>query len=298
MAAQVVTTHERFAAEDRRELDDYFDALEAGGLRVSLVIPTLDEEENLRQLLPSLPRSCEIVVVDGQSRDATLDAVRSARPDAVIITQRDRGKGDALLRGFEASSGDLIVTFDADGSADPAELPIFVQALLDGAGFAKGSRMLPGGGSSDLTFVRRMGNRVLSICFNILYRTRYTDLCYGFNAFWRGCLAYMPARAAGFEIETQLHAWMATSPVDVVEVPSFERQRAFGDSRLRPIRDGLRIVSAILRSKRLRRDSVLGADPGTPYEVARPSPLSPTGIGELPGSRISAYSGPGCRLSP
>ena len=297
MAADAVITHERLAAEGE-ELEDYFSALAAGGIRVSLVIPTLNEEENLLHLLPLLPRSCELVVVDGHSSDGTLEVVRATRPDAVIVMQSGRGKGDALLRGFEASSGEVIVTFDADGSADPSELPVFVQALLDGADFAKGSRMLPGGGSSDLTFVRRLGNRMLGICFNVLYRTRYTDLCYGLNGFWRDCLGYMPSDADGFEIETQLHAWMATAPVTVVEVASFERQRVFGSSRLRPVRDGLRIVSAMFKSRVRKQPPVPAGGTLGPYALPVPSAGPPSGGEEgLSIGQMSACSAARCQAS-
>ena len=74
---------------------------------------------------------------------------------------------------------------DADGSADPGEIPQFVRSLTDGADFAKGTRFAMGGGSDDITKLRAIGNRLLTILFNRCYRVRYSDLCYGFNVFWR-----------------------------------------------------------------------------------------------------------------
>jgi hypothetical protein len=74
--------------------------------------------------------------------------------------------------------------FDADGSADPDEIPRFIEALVEGADFAKGSRFRPGGGSADITAVRRLGNRFLHTWMNVSFGTRFTDLCYGYNAFW------------------------------------------------------------------------------------------------------------------
>ena len=107
------------------------------------------------------------------------------RPDVRIVRQNRSGKGNALACGFAAATGDIIAMVDADGSADPAEIPQFVQALLDGADFAKGTRFAGGGGSCDITRLRRLGNRVLSGLVNMLCRTRYSDLCYGYNVFWR-----------------------------------------------------------------------------------------------------------------
>ena len=104
------------------------------------------------------------------------------------ITQTRKGKGNAMACGFAAATGDVIVMFDADGSADPAEIPAFVAALVAGADFAKGSRFAPGGGSDDITLLRRTGNAGLNGVANALFGTSYTDLCYGYNAFWADLL--------------------------------------------------------------------------------------------------------------
>src|SRR5713101_7366476 len=152
---------------------------------VSVVIPALNEERNIPHVLARIPRDVhQVILVDGKSVDKTVEIVRSARPDATVVDQTRRGKGNALACGFAAATGDIIAMIDADGSADPAEIPKFVQALLDSADFAKGTRFIAGGGSSDITNLRRIGNRMLSVLVNVLCRTRYSDLCYGYNAFW------------------------------------------------------------------------------------------------------------------
>jgi glycosyltransferase involved in cell wall biosynthesis len=221
--------------------------------RVSVVIPTLNEALNLPLVLADIPESVdEIVIVDGLSTDGTPDVARAVRPDATIVLQTGRGKGDALRCGFEVASGDILVMLDADGSADPAEIPRFVQALLDGADFAKGSRFCDDGGSSDLTSLRRLGNRVLSGTVNTLFRTSYSDLCYGYNAFWRHCLPAMSVDCTGFEIEALINIRVGRAGLNVREVPSFERDRIYGQSNLRTFRDGGRVLRTILR-ERVRR---------------------------------------------
>src|ERR1700678_1536340 len=120
--------------------------------RVSVVIPTLNEARNLPHVFARLPGGIhEVVVVDGHSADGTCAVARQLRPDARIVMQNRNGKGNALACGFAVATGQVIVMLDADGSADAGEIPAFVQTLLDGADFAKGSRFAPGGGSSDLT---------------------------------------------------------------------------------------------------------------------------------------------------
>src|SRR5947209_17144764 len=108
---------------------------------VSIVIPTLNEAENLPHILPDLPDIVsEVLLVDGGSKDNTIVVAKKLRPDIHIIRQTGKGKGNALMEGFAASTGDIIVMMDADGSNDPHEIALFVDALMNGADFAKGSR--------------------------------------------------------------------------------------------------------------------------------------------------------------
>jgi glycosyltransferase involved in cell wall biosynthesis len=223
--------------------------------RVSVVIPTLNEAANLPHVFAALPAGLfEVIVVDGRSVVDTVVVARMLDPDVRIVLETMPGKGAALRAGFAAARGDIIVMLDADGSADPLEIPAFVDALVGGADFAKGSRFVAGGGSSDITHFRRLGNRGLNLTVNALFGTRYTDLCYGYNAFWRCCLADMKVDCSGFEIETLINIRIARAGLQVVEIGSFERDRIHGDSNLRPIRDGMRVMRTILRERFSRRE--------------------------------------------
>ena len=123
--------------------------------KVSVVIPTLNEARNLPYVFSKLPPALhEVIIVDGRSVDDTVATARRLRPGVRIVTQSRSGKGNALACGFAAATGDIIAMVDADGSADPGEIPAFVEALLGGADYAKGSRFAAGGGSSDITRLR------------------------------------------------------------------------------------------------------------------------------------------------
>jgi glycosyltransferase involved in cell wall biosynthesis len=192
----------------------------------------------------------EVIIVDGHSVDGTPDVARSLWPEVVVIEQNGKGKGNALSCGFRAATGDIIVMLDADGSTDPAEIPRFVAALLTGADFAKGTRFVTGGGSSDITRLRRLGNRVLAGLVNSMWSVNYSDLCYGYNAFWRHCLTDIhPTDCNGFEVETFINIKVAKAKLNAVEVPSFERERIEGVSNLHARRDGMRVLRTIIAER-------------------------------------------------
>lgn len=234
---------------------------------VSVVVPSLNEYANLEQVLPLICADYEVIVVEGSRFRRTQELVSRVRPGTVVVEQTRYGKGNALACGFEVATGEIIVTLDADGSASPEEIPHFVAAIREGADFAKGSRAR--GGSEDITALRWTGNGALTLLVNLLFGTRYTDLCYGFNAFRSSLLPVLdlPASAPvdgpmqwgdGFEIETIMNCRVARRDVVVTEVPSREHLRVHGVSNLNAWRDGWRVLIAIVRERmdRSRRASV------------------------------------------
>jgi len=241
--------------------------LDPAGPTVTVVVPAMNEARNLPWLAARMPRGvAEIVLVDGRSVDDTVAVARELWPAVRVITQNRRGKGNAMACGFAAASGAITVMIDADGSMDPGEIPLFVDALVGGADYAKGSRFRAGGGSSDITRLRRVGNYGLNALTNAVHGTRYTDLCYGYNAFWtrvRDRMRLDPGTPAdssedrrwgdGFEIETLLNVRVHTAGLRITEVSSFEHRRLHGASNLNAVRDGLRVLRTIAFERRAER---------------------------------------------
>lgn len=216
-------------------------------VRVSVVIPALNEAKNLPHVFERMPPEVfEVIMVDGSSTDGTVEVAKRLWPSLTVITQRGKGKGNALTCGFWAARGDIIVMLDADGSTDPAEIPRFAGALLAGADFAKGSRFIAGGGSADITMLRRVGNWALAKFVNLIWGGQYSDLCYGYNAFWRHSLPFLMPDSDGFEVETLINIRAARAHLRVYEVPSFEHNRRHGASNLNARRDGLRVLRTII----------------------------------------------------
>jgi glycosyltransferase involved in cell wall biosynthesis len=213
---------------------------------VSVVIPCKNEARNLPIVFDTLPDwISEVVLVDGQSVDETVAVAKECYPEIKIVHQVGAGKGDALRAGFAACTGDIIVMIDGDGSTDGNEIVRFVAALLAGADYAKGSRFASSGGSDDITWHRRLGNRVLCGMVNVSLGTQYTDLCYGYNAFWSRVLPSLHLDCLGFEIETMMNIRAARAGLRVQEIPSHEKCRVHGTSNLRVVFDGWRIFKVI-----------------------------------------------------
>ncbi len=216
--------------------------------RVSVVIPAMNEAKNLPHVLPRIPEWVdEVLLVDGHSTDGTVDVARALLRDIRVVSQVGRGKGAALRSGFAAATGDIVVMLDADGSMDPAEIPAYVGQLLAGADFVKGSRFTQGGGTADMTALRRAGNWGLTQVVRVLFGGRFSDLCYGYAAFWRRVLPELALTADGFEIETEMNVRALEVGLRVAEVPSFEAERIHGESNLRTFPDGWRVLKALGR---------------------------------------------------
>jgi glycosyltransferase involved in cell wall biosynthesis len=219
---------------------------------VSVVIPTLNEADNLRLLLPNFPGWIdEIIVVDGRSTDGTVrvaEAFARERRLSIVMEPR-KGKGAALRAGFRAARSDIIVALDADCSMHPCEIPLLVAALMAGADYAKGSRFIQGAGTADMSWFRSVGNWGLTQIVNALYGGSFSDLCYGYFAFWRRHLSVLDPACDGFEVETFIEMQALKAKLRIAEVPSFEALRIHGASNLRAIPDGMRVLRTILRER-------------------------------------------------
>lgn len=217
---------------------------------ITVVVPTMNEELNIAWVLERIPSYVdEVLVVDGHSRDATVEVARRVCPHVRVVQQRGCGKGAAMRTGFEDATGDYVVVLDADGSMDPGEIDYYVAALNQGYDLVKGSRELPGGGSLDITTVRRWGNNVLVSAVNTVWGSEFTDLCYGYLAFRRDRLNDLALTGRGFEIETEIAVNAIKAGLRIAEVPTVELLRQHGTSNLNAWRDGRRILGFLLRAR-------------------------------------------------
>ena len=251
----------RIEAVDSKSVSNHFHDTEGNKTRlcrptVSVVIPTLNEEENLQFVLPHLPLDWidEVILVDGLSTDGTVEVAKNIMPSIKIILESRPGKGAALRRGFAAANGDIVITLDADGSTDPSEIPAFIGALIAGGDYVKGSRFVQGGGTEDMPRYRRIGNAVLVHIANLLFRLRYTDITYGFNATWRKHAEDLAFEFDGWPCEIITNIRARNRGLKVIEVACHEHERISGNAKLEAFSAGWEILKAIIR-ERLRPDA-------------------------------------------
>ena len=206
---------------------------------ISAVICALNEEQSLPYVLPKVPEWVdEVLLVDGHSTDKTISIAQKLRPNIRILHQPGKGKGDALKYGVGQAAGDIVVTLDADGETDPEDISRFIEPLLNGYDLAKGSRLVYGH-PPNMPWHRWVGNKVLAITSNLLHGTKYTDICSGYNAFWKGAFQRLKLTRDGFEMEQEMLVKAKKAGLKVTEVNHYDAGRLGNTSKVSDIKQGL-----------------------------------------------------------
>lgn len=218
------------------------------GFRTSVIICTFNEAKNLSRVLPKVPDWVnEVLLVDGHSTDNTVEVAKRLRPDIRIVYDPGNGKDIALRCGVERARGDIIITLDADGSTNPQEIPEFIQPLLQGYDLAKGSRFRKAR-PLKMPWFRRFGNKILVMEANLLFGTRFTDLCSGYNAFWKKAWENIDL-SGPFAYEPIIVLRAKKAALKIVEVPHEDTGRIYGSSKLPSWRQGWGAFKAILKER-------------------------------------------------
>jgi glycosyltransferase involved in cell wall biosynthesis len=221
-----------------------------GDLVVSVVIPCLNEEENIAECVGRARRALaesalpgEVIVVDNASEDRSAELAGAA--GARVIPEPRRGYGSAYLAGFAAARGQYIVMADADLTYDFADIPRFVAALEDGGQLVMGDRMdniQPGA----MPWLHRyVGNPVLSGILNLFFRTGIRDAHCGMRALRRDVLPRLDLRTTGMEFASEMVIRASKEGLDIREFPIEYHPRG-GESKLSSFRDGWRHLRFLL----------------------------------------------------
>ncbi|MFQ5872300.1 MAG: glycosyltransferase family 2 protein [Dehalococcoidia bacterium] len=217
---------------------------------ISVIICTLNEEQCLPHVLPRIPSYVsEVILVDGHSTDRTVEVAKGLRADIKVFLQPGKGKGTALRYGFQHAVGDIIVTLDADGTTDPEEMDNFVRPLLQGYDFVKGSRFRRSR-AVGMPRHRVFGNWVLATTANVLFGTCFTDICSGYNAFWRSILQRVDFESgAASDVESTLSLRVVKARLKILEVAHQDNGRVAGESKMPSLREGWNNLTTIVRER-------------------------------------------------
>lgn len=215
-------------------------------MRVTLLIPALNEGKSIGQTIKQIPRDAvdEILVVDGNSADNTVEVVRSLGCRAIL--QPGKGFGDALAHGFKNASGDIIVIMDADGSPDPQEIPQLLAKLNEGYDMVLGSRYLAGTKTKDDTLLRFMGNKLFTFLTNLIHGTKMTDCLYFFAAIKKDILNSLEFKSKDFAFCLEVPVKIHKAGYKIGEIACHERARFADDSRVNALTDGAKILWQML----------------------------------------------------
>ena len=221
----------------------------------SVVIPALNEAENLKSLLPLIQQvvadlgvAAEILVVDGGSADDTAAVVRTC--NARLVNQTERGYGGALLAGFAAARGPYVATMDADLSHPPIFLKDFWQQRMN-SDVLIASRYIPGG-KADMAVSRRILSTILNRTYSVLLGLKLRDLSSGFRLYDRKQIARMDLRARDFDVLEEILVKIHVNGGRIKEVPFHYRVRHSGESHAKLVRFAWAYAKTLLRMCRLR----------------------------------------------
>lgn len=206
-------------------------------LRITVIIPCLNEEQGIEKVLRRMPPFVDqVIVVDNGSTDRTSDVARSL--GAEVIREDVRGYGRAYKTGFSQATGDIIVTLDGDHSYPPDAISYLIEAFLHlEVDFLNASRF-PVRDRRAMSFKHKFGNFVLSLATSILYFRWVADSQSGMWVFRRSILQDMKLESDGmaFSEEIKIEA-LRNSKIRFEEIPVQYSSR-LGEIKLNPWRDG------------------------------------------------------------
>jgi len=214
-------------------------------MKTSLIIPAYNEEKGLPLVIEDyLDKVDEIIVVDDGSTDRTFEVAKKyAKKYDVKIYKHETNKGKvaALRTGVEHATGEIIIFTDADYTYPAKYVPEFVKEIEKGADLVLGSRLK---NIKNMPFLNRIGNRIFSLLATYIGCVNITDSQTGYRAFKRDMFDKLNVNAKGLEFETKMTVRAAKHGYKIVEIPIEYRERV-GKSKLRPIRDGIKMFFAL-----------------------------------------------------
>ena len=216
---------------------------------VSIVIPTLNEAGNILEAVTTIEKELdwpkEIIVVDGNSTDGTIEIVKSANFCKLIIEPR-RGYGVALRRGFKYAKGDIVVMVDGDGTYEFRHVNRLLEKMVEtNAELVLATRMYdPKKAMGLMNFI---GNKIITNCYDFFYKQFLSDTQSGFRAISHAAIEKVDFEQDDMAFATEMLVQFAKKGFRMVEVHSTYKSRKYGRTKLRKVKSGIEIFATLVR---------------------------------------------------
>jgi dolichol-phosphate mannosyltransferase len=216
---------------------------------VSVIIPTLNEAGNIKEALETIHNELmypnEIIVVDGNSTDGTIDIVKDTNYCRLIIEPR-RGYGLALRKGMKHAKGDIIVMVDGDGTYEFKHINLLIERMIESdAELCMATRMYDP--NKAMGFMNFVGNKIITNCFDFLYQQFLSDSQSGFRAISHAAIEKVSFKESDMAFATEMLVKFAQKGFKMVEVKSVYKQRKYGKTKLRKFKSGIEIFTTMLK---------------------------------------------------
>jgi len=215
-------------------------------MSISVIIPTLNEAGCLKKVIEEIPDIVsEIIVVDGGSTDGTVEIARKL--GVKVILQEGKGLGDALMLGIRSSCEETVVLLDGDGSFNPKDIKELVKKINEGNDVVFGTRYHKNSGSSDDTLIRYIGNQFFTSLIRLIFGVNLTDSLFMYVAAKREALNKLELKYPGFEFCIEFPIKVHLRELRYSEIPSFERKRFAGKSKVNALIHGIIILWSLIK---------------------------------------------------
>ena len=214
---------------------------------ITIILPALNEEPNIGKVIDEIPQKAleekgyqvDVLVVDGNSTDRTREIAQEK--GASVIIEPERGKGRAVRTALKAIKADFVFILDADFTYPATYIPEMLETLQQNCSVIIGSRLTGRREKGAIKRLNIVGNFLLTLMANILFRVRISDLCTGYWGLRGEVIPTLNLSADGFQFEADLFTELAKKGYRIVDVPIYYRQRQ-GEVKLNRIKDGLKIA--------------------------------------------------------
>ena len=216
-------------------------------MKTTLLALTFNEIEGMKIIMPRIKAGVvdEIIIVDGGSKDGTIEWAREA--GYKVIVQKTPGLGAAYVEGLEEATGDVIITFSPDGNSVPEYLPDLINKINEGYELVTVSRYLDWATSEDDDHITAFGNWLFTKIYNLLFGQKLTDYLVMYRAFKISIIKNLKVEHKAISWQSQMMCRAARAGLKLGEIPGNEPARIGGIRKMNPIRNGLAELTMLLR---------------------------------------------------